>query len=407
MYLRMGWRNIWRNPRRTAVVMTAIIIGVWAMVFMSALMRGIADQLMRDGIAVLTGHIQIHAPFYRDDPVIENSINDPAELYRVLAASLPTGAQFCSRVRVYAIASNARHAAGVTFVGIVPEQEAKISFLGKAITEGRPLVTGDAYDIIVGKALADQFETRLGKKLVIMTQDKEHEIASRAFRIAGVFRAETEAMEKSFVFVDIGAAREMMKLGSGISEVSILLPDHGGAEATALALRSVLPSSSYEVNTWQELLPFVTAIMKIYDRFIFIWYFIIFIAMGFGIVNTTLMAVFERIREFGLFKALGMKPWWIVRSVLIESFFLLLLGIAAGNCLGYLSVYALSGSGIDLSAFARGMEWAQIPHILYPAIHLRDVVTADLVVIVLGLAVSVYPAVKAARFVPVKAMAWN
>ena len=127
--------------------------------------------------------------------------------------------------------------------------------------------------------------------------------------------------------------------------------------------------------------------------------------MGFGIVNTTLMAVFERIREFGLLKSLGMKPWWIIKEVLTESCLLLLIGMAIGNILGLLSVLALSGSGIDLSALAAGMEYFGISRVIYPVIYGKDLTMANLVVFILGLLVSVYPAAKAARFTPVEALA--
>ncbi len=407
MHLAIAWRNIWRNPRRTAVLLAAIVVGVWAMVFLGALMRGIADQMVRNSIATLTGDIQIHAPGYRDDPVIENGMSRPAALYRTLDTALPAGGLWTSRVRVNAIASNARHTSGVTLVGIVPEREGKVSFLGGALAAGRMLASGDGQGIVIGRALADQFETALGKKIILMSQDTEREIASRSFRIVGIFRAEMEATEKAFVFVDIAAAREMLKLGDGISEVSILLPGRDMAEGTARDLRSSLPGGVYEVSTWQEIIPFMTAILKIYDWFIFIWFLVIFIAMGFGIVNTTLMAVFERVREFGLLKALGMKPWWIVRSVLLEALFLLLIGMAAGDLLGIAGVSALAETGIDLSAYAKGAELAQMSRIIYPALQVGDVVLANLVVLVLGLAVSAYPAVKAARFAPVQAMAWT
>jgi ABC-type antimicrobial peptide transport system permease subunit len=136
----------------------------------------------------------------------------------------------------------------------------------------------------------------------------------------------------------------------------------------------------------------------------FIWYLVVFIAMGFGIVNTTLMAVYERMKEFGLLKALGMKPWWIIREVLLESVLLLLMGMVIGNILSFLSVFALSGSGIDLSALAAGAEYVGISRILYPAIYAKDVAIANLVVFVLGLMVSIYPAAKAGRFTPVEAL---
>jgi len=405
MYLQMGWRNIWRNPRRTIVIMTAVIIGVWAMIFLGALMRGISEQMVRNGIATLTGHIQVHHTGFREDPVIENSIENPEVVKAALGKVLPQNAGWSDRVRVDAIASNARHSGGVTLVGIHPEREAAISFIGQAVTEGTYLAADDRQGIVIGNALAEKFDTKLGRKLVLMSQDTEGNIASRAFRITGIFRAEMEATEKQFVFVTMTAAQKMLKLGDSISEVSILLADYKNADEVADALRGVLSSDSYDVQTWRGLLPFITAILKMYDWFIFLWFLVVFIAMGFGIVNTILMAVFERIREFGLLKALGMKPWWIVKEVLAESFFLLILGMLAGNALGFLSVCALADTGIDLSALSEGLEFAGMSRVIYPFVVVKDVVAANLVVLILGLVVSIYPAVKAARFTPVKAMA--
>ena len=367
-------------------------------------MRGIAEQFVRNGITTLTGHIQVHQQGYRDDPVVENSMDNPSIVEAALTKLLPPGAQWAPRVRINAVVSNARHSTGVTLVGIDPPREAPISFIGGAVSEGRYLKPDDPHGIVVGKALVDKFETKMGYKLVLMSQDTEGEIASRAFRIIGIYRAEMDATEKQFVFVTMSAAQQMLKLHNGISEVAILLPGHGEAPQVAGALRTELPAAEYEVNTWQEILSMATAILKIYDWTIFIWFLVVFIAMGFGIVNTTLMAVFERIREFGLLKALGMKPRWIVQEVLIESFCLLILGMAIGNALGLVSVLALSGTGIDLSALAAGTEYWGMSRVIYPHILGQDVILANLVVFILGLVVSVYPAIKAARFTPVEAL---
>jgi ABC-type antimicrobial peptide transport system permease subunit len=144
-----------------------------------------------------------------------------------------------------------------------------------------------------------------------------------------------------------------------------------------------------------------------YDGFILFWFVTVFVAMGFGLVNTILMAVFERIREFGLLRSLGMKPRWIVFEVLIESFFLLLIGSALGNLLGLLSVLALRHTGIDLSAFAAGMEFAGMSRVIFPIVEIKDIISANVTVFVLGLSVSLYPAFKAARFTPVQAMTHN
>jgi ABC-type lipoprotein release transport system permease subunit len=405
MHLQLGWRNIWRNPRRTTVILIAVIIGVWSMIFMGAFHRGMFNQMIENGIATLTGHIQVHRTGYRNDPAIENSIADPQVVRTTLEKRLPPGAGSAARVRVSAVASNARHSGGVTLVGIDPAREARVSFIGQAVTEGDYLGPDDQYGIVVGKALADKFETKLDRKLVLMSQDTGSDIASRAFRIVGIFRAELEATEKQFVFVTMPAAQQMLNMGNSISEFSIVLSNRDEVKEVTDALKAALPPSDYEVHAWRELLPLVDAYLSLFDTFMLIWFLVVFIAMAFGIVNTTLMAVFERIREFGLLKSLGMKPWWIIRGVLTESFLLLVMGMTVGDLLGFLTVFALSGSGIDLSSFAAGTEYVGITRVIYPAIYARDVIMADLVVFVLVLLISIYPAAKAARFTPVEALA--
>ena len=196
----------------------------------------------------------------------------------------------------------------------------------------------------------------------------------------------------------------MLKLKNGISEISIIFPDKPDNSDAYFALKTALPARDFEVHTWRELLPFQMAYLKILDGFMWIWYLVIFVAMGFGIVNTTLMAVFERMREFGLLKALGMKPGWILREVLTESLLLLLTGMGIGNFLGFICIYALSSSGIDLSALAAGAEYAGMTRVIYPAIAIKDVLMSNFIVLFLGILVSAYPAVKAARFTPVEAL---
>ncbi|MEJ2098054.1 MAG: ABC transporter permease [Deltaproteobacteria bacterium] len=370
MDLQIAWRNIWRNPRRTTVILIAVVIGVWSMIFLGALMRGVLEGMIQNGVNTLTGHIQIRQKDYWDDPSVDHRIEDPKVIEKALSASLPVNSGWSLRIRVTAVVSNARHSSGVTLVGIEPANEAKISFIGSAVTQGRYLRNEDRNAILVGKALAEQFETKPGRKLILMTQDKSGKIASRAFRVAGIFQDEMEATEKTFVFITRRAAQDMLNVDQAVSEISIRLPDY----------------------------------LKMYDSFIMIWFVVVFVAMGFGILNTTLMAVYERIREFGLLKALGMRPGRIVRGILVEALFILFFGIVAGNLLGLASCWLLSFNGIDLSALAKGVEYAGMSRIIIPVVMLKDVVVANLVVLVLGVIVCLYPAVKAARFTPVEAM---
>jgi ABC-type lipoprotein release transport system permease subunit len=408
MHIILAWRNIWRNPRRTIVMLMAVVIGVWSMIFLGSLMRGMETEMVRNSISSLTGSIQIHHQNYLNDPVVENSMDAIDRLDNALDKSLGGNALWAKRVRVSAVASNARHSFGVTLVGIEPEKEAKISFIGKAVTSGRYLKQGDKNKIVVGRALLEKFNTKINNKLILMSQDTNKEIASKAFRIVGVFTAESEAIEKQLVFVPISQAAGMLQMGGAISEISILLPklDISGKQERLAAekLRLSIADKGIMVETWQQLLPMIKAYLEMSGFFLYIWYLVVFIAMGFGIVNTTLMAIFERMREFGLMKALGMRPFQIIKGVVTETFFLLVLGISAGMILGFFSVALIAKTGIDLSALSAGAQMWGIPRKLYPEIWAQDVAVAGLVVLALGLLVSLYPAVKAARFLPSQAM---
>lgn len=404
MDFQLAWRNIWRNPRRTAVILIAVIMGVWSMIFLGALMRGVVAGMVKNGISTLTGDVQIQQTLYPDDPSVDHRIRDPRAIGKILTRVLPAGSRWTMRVRVNAVAADARHNGGVTLVGIDPDSEARVSFIGHSITRGKYLQAQDTNGILVGRSLAEEFQTRLGQKLILMSQDTRGQIASRAFRITGIFRSEMESTEKQFVFVTRRAAQQMLKMDGAVSEVSVALPRHEQARQVAAALAARLAGKDLTVRSWQQALPLLTAYLALYDHFVLIWFLVVFIAMGFGIVNTTLMAVFERMREFGLLKALGMRPRRIVKGILTEALLILLCGMAAGNLLGWFSCWALSFKGIDLSALAQGAEYAGMARIIFPAVWPGDILSANGVVLGLGLLVSLYPAIKAARFTPVEAM---
>ena len=410
MHLQVSWRNVWRNPKRTGIILTAVIIGAWTMLVFGALSRGMMTSTLSNALNTLTGHIQIQHPAYRDDPVIENRIGSPKRIADALADTLPQDAAHTFRILVNGVAANARNSEGVTIVGIDPEKEAALSFYGDNTVRGKLLEDGDNRGIYVGEALLDSFETKIGRKLVLMTQDTSLETASKAFKIRGTFRAEMEATEKQFVFITLDAARKFLKAGNGVTSACIKLPEDATMDLEALAdtagiLAAALPEDT-AVLTWVDLLPLLKGYLDMFDGFMLLWYLVVFVAMAFGLTNTMLMAVLERTREFGLLKALGMKPSWIIRNVLLECLILLAIGLAVGNVLGFVTVQALC-SGIDMSFMAEGSEFFGIGHIVIPYITLKDLLSVNAVILGLGVLVCLYPAVKAGRITPVEAMSRN
>lgn len=397
----LGWRNLWRNYRRTLIMLAAIVLGTWSMIFMTSLMRGMVDQMIRGGLSVLPGHVQIHHPDYRDDPTVLNRIPPPGrELTRTLDD--PKIVTWASRVRVPAVITSERNTRGVTLLGIDPEREKGMSFISDDVSEGRHLESTDDKGLLVGRKMMERLETDLGKRVVVMSQDPENNIAERGFRIVGIFDSELEAQEEGFIFAGRSVVQTMLGIGDQSSELAILGPDYRDVDDLYESIAAVA-GQELDVEPWTELDTLLDSMMKLMDGFVFLFVGIIFVALSFGLVNTLVMAVFERTREIGLMLALGVTPRNIVAQVMAEALLLLILGLAVGNTLAWLTVMALQG-GIDLSAFAEGLADFGVGSVIYPALTARDVLVANTIVLVLGFLASISPAWRASRLEPVQAL---
>lgn len=401
LLLALGWRNLWRNRRRTLVILFAIALGTWSMVTMAAFMRGIIHQVVNDSIDNLTGHIQIHAPQYRNDPVIDHSMTPPSAALKKVLDENKNITAWAARVRVPAVIASERESSGVTLVGIDPNKEKTLSFIFKATKKGRYLKNVEDKGVIIGRKLAERLQTGAGKRIVLMSQDPKNEIADRGFRIVGIFDAKLESTEIAYVFVGRSVVQAMLGMEQNISEIGIRTKNREVVDTVTSMLRQA--SAKLDIQPWNVLEPLLDARVTINNGFTIIWFVIVFIAMGFGLVNTLLMAVFERTREFGLFQALGMRPRYILGQVICEAFFLLLIGLALGNLLSLLTQYIWS-DGIDVSGLAKGAQMVGLSNVIPLKSQFDDVVVANTLIIGLGLLASFYPAWRAARYVPVEAI---
>ncbi len=397
----LAWRNLWRNYRRTLIMLLAIAVGVWAMIFMTALLRGMVDNMVRTGISALPGHVQIHATAYRDDPSVTHSMPPPS---KPLLDLLNDGQvlAWTGRIKVPAMISSEQDSRGVTLLGIDPRGEIALGFDSADIAEGRFLDGPDDGGIVIGKKLMQRLETRLGKRVVVMSQDPDNSIADRGFRVVGVFEADLENREESIIYAGREVIQSMLGVGTDISEIAILGHDYREPEALAASVRNIVPADQ-EVLSWLKLDPYLSTMMQVMDGFVLVWMVVIFLALSFGLVNTLMMAVFERVREIGLMRALGMRPSAIIYQVLVESLMLLVLGLLAGNILAISTIVWLK-DGIDVSAVSEGLEMMGASSIMYPVLQYPDLLLANSVVIVLGIITSLLPAWRAAQYRPVEAL---
>jgi ABC-type lipoprotein release transport system permease subunit len=399
--LRLAWRNLWRNHRRTLIMLAAIVVGAWAMIFMTALMRGMVDDMVKDGIRALPGHVQIHHPAFRDDPTISNSMAPPSDTLMAALESEQVVA-WTTRVRVPAVVSSERDTRGVTLVGIDPERERNLSFVADDLVEGRFLESTEDKGVIVGRKLVEKLETGLGKRVVIMSQDGENEIADRGFRIVGLFDSSLEQYEEMFVFAGESTVQQLLGVGDAVSEVAILGRDYRDVGGLTQMVEDGA-GSDVEVLPWNEIDTYLGSMLAMMDGFVWVWIVVVFLALSFGLVNTLVMAIFERVREIGLMLALGMTPRSILLQIVMESILLLIVGLALGNVAAWATIEPLK-SGIDVSIVGEGMEMFGAASVLYPALYLSDVVLTNVIVIVLGFFASLSPAWRASKYDPVRAI---
>ena len=397
----LAWRNLWRNYRRTLIMLLAITVGVWAMIFMTALLRGMVDDMLKQGIGALPGHVQIHAASYRDDPSVAHSLPAPDGLLLDALNGVQVRA-WASRVKVPAMISSEYDNRGITLLGVDPGSELALGFDRDDMVEGRFLSAAHDQGIVLGRKLLQRLETRLGKRVVVMSQDPENAIAERGFRIVGVFKAELESREENIVYAGRDVIQKMLGVGSKVSEIAVLGFDYREPEALARSIQKTVTEDG-EVLSWLELDPYLGSMLKVMDGFVLVWMVVIFLALSFGLVNTLMMAVFERVREIGLMRALGMRPSGIVFQILLESMLLLVLGLLAGNLLAISTIIPLQ-DGIDISAVSAGMEMMGASSVLYPVMKLNDLLLANAIVIVLGIITSLLPAWRAAQYRPVEAL---
>jgi ABC-type lipoprotein release transport system permease subunit len=308
-----------------------------------------------------------------------------------------------ARVRVPAMISSERDNRGVTLLGVDPTGEIALGFDPDSIVQGRFLESPADKGLVIGRKLLERLETDLGKRVVVMSQDPDNEIADRGFRIVGVYQAKLGSLEETYIYAGLSTVQSLLKLDGRVSEVAVTGRDYRNVDALYNLVVQATAGKG-EVKRWMELDSYLGTMMGVMDGFVLVWVVVIFLALSFGLVNTLMMAVFERVREIGLMQALGMKPSAILYQILLESVMLLMLGLVVGNILAVASILPLQ-DGIDISAVAEGLAMMGASSVLYPALKLNDLVLANVVVIVLGVITSLLPAWRASQYRPVEAIA--
>lgn len=404
--VRIGWQNLWRNPRRTALTVTAMAIGVVMLAFVISLMAGMVRDLIERGTSLLLGHVQVHAKGYRPDRSIFDTIpGNGVELANDLRTdSEVRGA--APRVSGYGLVSAGEQSAGAELLGIAPDLESDVSTLhehliGIAPAEANALPA--ARQILIGERLAKTFAVSVGAELVVLTQAADGSLGNDVYTVAGVFKTGVDLVDGGLVVMNIADTQELLALGpEQVHEIAIRTADPRSAPNIATRLARQLEGRGVEVAAWPNLAPEISAYVGMTDGWMWIMYLIVLSLATIAVLNTMLMAVFERFREFGVLSAIGMRPLHIVLLVVVEVAALAGVSLIAAIVLGTPLLRWLVHSGIDLRSFTDGFTMSGVPisPILRGAWAGSRFATSAVLLIAFALAAGLYPAIRAARVDP-------
>lgn len=404
LFWQMAWRNVWRYRRRSLLTVLTIALGLTFNILMRGIGDGFHEQMVDNSVRAGIGHIEIHRSGYQHDPALSKTLPDLPLLERVVPRT-PHLRGYSFRVLGDGLASTAENSTGVRIVGIVPDAERSVTTIDRAVIAGEFLDDRMSRPVLIGERLSQALGARLNDKVVLVVQAADGSMGAQLFRVAGIFRSGSPDLDRGVVYLLRKDAQSLFSLADGVTEAALLLNSSESVAEAQQFLTGRLSSTPVEVLPWYVVEPFLRQFIQLDDAFFYIIVLILFIVISVGILNTVMMSVFERVREFGVMMALGTKPRQVVRLVMQESAVLALLGAALGAVLGSAATILFAYTGIDLSSYAAGASALGITTtVIHPVLTPWNVIVSDLSVAFVVLLVAFYPAIKAAGLRPVEAI---
>jgi ABC-type lipoprotein release transport system permease subunit len=402
--LSLAWRNLWRNRRRTLISMSAIGIGLFLVIFYAGLVAGVIgdakNQLDTGGM----GHVEVFPAGYR--PRRAPGTTMPALETLEARLALPAGTEAGGRVIARGLASSAHGSEPVELLGVAFERERLLSAHLRTLREGALPEPADQRGLVVGEQLAARLKLRVGSKVRLMVQRADGEMGAELFRVRAVFHSVAPSIGKRQVFASAPAASELLGLPAASHQLVIQLAEPERADAEAARLRAAL-GEGFEVKSWGELVPVMRRMESLVNSVIAAISVFVYLLVGLGVLNTMLMSVLERTREFGVLMALGTRPAKVVALVVAESFWIASIAVVAGAALGALACWYFSEHAITLySSIGESfeIEGLALSTSFKTRFLLSDVGQAAAYVYVMALVVGIYPALRVVKLSPAEAL---
>lgn len=400
MVLKLAWRNIWRNTRRTIISILALALGVMAIISIQSLQEVSYEAMIRGVTDGLIGHVQVHGRGYQDSPEMTNVVRDGLAVEARIHRAVPS-AQMERRVLGAGLAGADDVSTVVTVMGIEPTSPNVNAVL--TVEQGHGLDAAPAHEVVIGDALARELRVKPGSEMVLVGQAADGSLANDRFTVVGTADAGSSEANASAVFLHLADAQSFFALGDGVHQVVMRLPTHAEDLSQPVSLvRGAIDQNGLEVLSWSDILPELRGVIDAKRRNTRVIYGIVFLIVALGILNTMTMATFERTREFGVMASLGTRRGRVLAMVLLEALLQGVIGLLVGLAAAWALLHGIGTA--DLSSLGTtDYLGARMPGLLRLAIHPSSVPIAAVATIATMLAGGLVPALRASRFKPVEA----
>jgi len=402
--LNMAWRNLWRHKRRTWLTATAMIFSNVLLVFMIALQFGSYDMMIENTLKAFSGHLQVQAEGYQNNPKLRTSIEDIGTLAAHLRDALPR-ARITERATAFALASSEQRSFGIQLVGVQPLTEPQVSSIPGLVSRGRYLQDTDSAEIVIGSAMARNLKADLGAEITLLGSGRDGSFAAGIVEVVGIFESGSPDMDRSFAEVPLAYFQDTFAMGNHGNVIAIAVDELGQVPAAVgIATARIPDRSGLVVLDWNALHPGLRQAIQADLSSAWFMYGVLIVLVAFSVLNTQLMSVMERTREFGVISALGIRPRKLAALVMLETALMALIGLAIGLFLGWLVAYYFNVQGFSYPGMQEVAERYNLPGEMYPSITLGTMLLGPVVVFGFCLLAAVYPALRLFRLRPVEAM---
>ena len=402
--LRLAWRNIWRHPRRTWLTAGAMVFSNLLLIFLISIQLGSYRMMIENMLAPFTGHLQVQYEGYNDDQRIRQVVPDVRGLAHALRGGL--GLQtVAARGAAFALAASEERTYGIQVVGVEPAFEPRVSTLPGLVAAGRFFEDPSAAEIVIGTVLARNLKVGVGDELTLLGSGRDGSFAATVVHVVGIFNSGMPDMDRAFAQMPLAFFQDTFAMDGAGHSIVINAPDLFAVAAVRHTAQALLPAGEgLVVQHWDDLQPGLQQVIRADLAGAWVMYAVLVILVAFSVLNTQLMSVLERTREFGIVLSLGLTPGRLGRLVMLETALIGLLGLGLGVCLGALVTAWFAANGFAYPGMDEMAVQFNLPDRIYPDLNAISLLAGPSVVFVATLVAAIYPGARSYWLDPVQAM---